>query len=276
MSSSLYADEIKRVKDLLELMGRGSKRSLGQNFLVNSMKIDQITNEDIRRKPATVVEVGPGLGALTLRLKETAPEFLLIEMDKQFATYWIDQGYKVLEDDALKVDWRGLDLKKALLVSNLPYQIGARLVVDRCVEPAGVETMVLMFQKEVGKRLTAQPRTEDYSLLTVMVQTFWKVSTFTDLGPNDYFPPPNVASRVVIFESKPSPVVDRAAYLKFVKLSFSQKRKFLKKSLLNMVDETRLEAAFHDLDISLKARPEELSVDTFVKLFHLLSGATEK
>ena len=194
--SSLYLEEITRVKTLLELMGRGSKRSLGQNFLVNSQKIAQITGEVARRKPTSVVEVGPGLGALTLHLKDVAPEFLLIEMDAQFAAYWDGQGYKVLQDDALKVDWRGLDLKNAILVSNLPYQIGARLVVDRCVEPAGIDTMILMFQKEVGKRLMAQPRTEDYSLLTVMVQTFWKVMNFTDLGPNDYFPPPNVASRI--------------------------------------------------------------------------------
>lgn len=270
--SSLYAEEIKRVKDLLELMGRGSKRSLGQNFLINSQKIQAITGEVKRRKPAMVVEVGPGLGALTLHLKDAAPDFLLIEMDRQFAEYWRGQGYKVLEDDALKVDWRGLDLKNAVLVSNLPYQIGARLVVDRCVEPAGIDTMVLMFQKEVGKRILAQPRTEDYSLLTVMIQTFWKVTNFTDLGPNDYFPPPNVASRVVVFEAKPSPVEDRAGYLKFVKLSFSQKRKFLTKSLTSMVEIEPLTAAFETLGISLKARPEELSVDTFIKLFHLLKG----
>jgi len=273
MSESLYADEIKRVKDLLELMGRGSKRSLGQNFLINSKKIEQITGEVARRQPSIVVEVGPGLGALTLKLKATAKELLLIEMDAQFAEYWRSQGAKVLEDDALKVDWRGLDLKDALLVSNLPYQIGARLVIERCVEPAGVNTMILMFQKEVGKRLTAQPRTEDYSLLSVMVQTFWKVSNFSDLGPNDYFPPPKVASRVVIFEKKLALVADRAGYLSFVKQSFSQKRKFLKKSLTALAEAEKIDAAFEALGISPKARPEELSVDTFVKLFHLLTGA---
>ncbi len=273
MSSSLYADEIARVKQLLELMGRGAKRSLGQNFLINSKKIELITGEVRRRNAQTVVEVGPGLGALTLHLKDAAPNCLLIEMDRQFADYWRGQNYNVIESDALKLDWSELQLKNAVLVSNLPYQIGARLVVDRCVNPAGIDVMVLMFQKEVGKRLLAQPRTEDYSLLTVMVQTFWKVTNFTDLGPNDYFPPPNVASRVVVFEQKPSPVQDREGYLKFVKLSFSQKRKFLKKSLINMVSEDVLEKAFGELNISLKARPEELSIDTFVKLFHLLTEA---
>jgi 16S rRNA (adenine1518-N6/adenine1519-N6)-dimethyltransferase len=85
VTTSLYAEEIQRVKTLLDRMGRGSKRSLGQNFLINSKKIEQITTEATRRNPKTIVEVGPGLGALTLKLKDSGPELLLIEMDRQFA-----------------------------------------------------------------------------------------------------------------------------------------------------------------------------------------------
>jgi len=274
--SSLYADEIHRVKTLLELMGRGAKRSLGQNFLVNSGKIDLIAKEVKDQSPQTVVEIGPGLGALTLRLKDAAPRFVLIEMDRQFAEYWRSQFVKnnsveLIEADALNINWQDLNLQKAVLVSNLPYQIGARVVVDRCVNPAGIEYMVLMFQKEVAKRLTAQPKTEDYSLLTVMAQSFWTVKTFTELGPNDYFPPPKIASRVVTFERKATEIKNPEAFLKFVKLAFSQRRKQLKKTLHAVADEARVLDVFKQLDIAPTARPEELTVDTFRKLFEKIS-----
>lgn len=271
MSSSLYHEEITRVKALLELMGRGAKRSLGQNFLVNSQKIQNIVDEVQHHKPSTVVEIGPGLGALTVRLSKLTVPLLVIEMDRQFAEYWRGQNLNVREEDALHLDWAALRLADAVLVSNLPYQIASRIVVDRCVEPAGFKAMVLMFQKEVARRMIAKPKTEDYSLLSVMAQTFWKVKTFTELGPNDYFPPPKVASRVVVFEAVTDPGVDRAKYLKFVKLSFSQKRKILRKSLTSLVAEDVLENAYKTLQIAPMARPEELSVDTYVKLFKTLN-----
>ncbi len=269
--SSLYAAEIKRVKDLLELMGRGAKKSLGQNFLVNSQKIDFILKQLQINGMHKLLEVGPGLGALTLRLKEIDPEVLLIEMDHQFADYWKSQGYNVVVEDALQLDWATLQLQNTTLISNLPYQIAARLVIERCVDPAGVSNMILMFQKEVAQRLTARPRTEHYSLLSVMAQSFWKMENLTDLGPNDYFPPPKVASRVVVFRRLESIFTTKSeAYLSFVKLSFSQKRKFLKKALSTKYGEDAVLKCFEALKISPKARPEELDVLTFQRLYQML------
>lgn len=269
--SSIYADEIKRVKDLLTLMGRGAKRSLGQNFLVNSQKIDFIIKQLQFNSFTTLVEVGPGLGALTLRLREIDPNTKLIEMDNQFADYWKGQGYDVIVADALHLDWQTLHLKDATLISNLPYQIAARLVIERSVNPAGVSAMILMFQKEVAQRLTAKPKTEDYSLLSVMAQSFWKLENLTELGPNDYFPPPKVASRVVIFRGKTEGLPHQPQrYLNFVKLSFSQKRKFLKKALSRQYGEDAVLKGFEQLGISPKARPEELDVLTFQRLYQIL------
>ncbi len=269
--SSIYASEIKRVKDLLELMGRGAKKSLGQNFLVNSQKIELIIKELQFNKMNKLLEVGPGLGALTLRLKEIDPEVLLVEMDNQFAEYWKSQGFEVVIADALKLDWSQLKLQNTTLISNLPYQIAARLVIDRSVEPAGLSNMILMFQKEVAQRLTAKHRTEHYSLLSVMAQSFWKMQNLTDLGPNDYFPPPKVASRVVVFRRLPSTFTEKPqAYLSFVKLSFSQKRKFLKKALSSRFGEDAVLKCFEQLNISPKARPEELDILTFQRLYQML------
>jgi 16S rRNA (adenine1518-N6/adenine1519-N6)-dimethyltransferase len=131
--------------------------------------------------------------------------------------------------------------------------------------------MILMFQKEVAQRLTARPRTEHYSLLSVMAQSFWKMENLTDLGPNDYFPPPKVASRVVVFRRLESVFTQKSeAYLSFVKLSFSQKRKFLKKALSTKYGEDVVLRNFEQLKISPKARPEELDVLTFQHLYQML------
>lgn len=269
--SSLYADEIKRVKDLLTLMGRGAKKSLGQNFLVNSQKIELIVRQLQLHSVTSVVEVGPGLGALTLRLKEIDPHVCLIEMDNQFAEYWKSQGFHVVVADALHLDWHTLNLKNATLISNLPYQIAARLVIERSVDFAGVTSMILMFQKEVAQRLMARPKTEDYSLLSVVAQSFWKLENLTELGPNDYFPPPKVASRVVIFRARTEGLpAQPKRYLQFVKLSFSQKRKFLKKALGRHYGDDAVLSAFEKLAISPKARPEELDVLTFQRLYQIL------
>lgn len=269
--SSLYAEEIKRVKDLLEVMGRGAKRSLGQNFLINSQKIDLIIKQLHLNSWNRLIEVGPGLGALTRRLKEVDPNTQLIEMDEQFAAYWKSQDFKVIVVDALKLDWHQLGLTDATLISNLPYQIAARLVVERCVDPCGVTSMILMFQKEVAQRLTAKIKTEHYSLLSVVAQSFWQMENLTDLGPNDYYPPPKVASRVVIFRRRDKDIPHRPQnFLDFVKLSFSQKRKYLKKALSGRFGEAVVLEAFQKLSISPQARPEELDVLTFQRLYQIL------
>lgn len=265
---SLYGEEIRRIKDLMNQFGRGAKKALGQNFLVNSQKIAQIIEAAKKSNPESVIEVGPGLGALTIHLKEAFKNLTLLEMDDQFAEYWKSQGCEVVNGDALKVDWNTFGLKKATLVSNLPYQISSRLVVERSVDRAGIETMILMFQKEVAQRITAKHSTSEYGLLTVISQTFWTTEFFAELGPNDFFPPPKVASRVVIFRAKDTSwLAQPEAFLKFVKLAFSQKRKFLKKSLFAMVPADKLETVFAELDIPLTARPENVSVEKYAKLF---------
>lgn len=265
---SLYADEIHRIKELMEQMGRGSKRSLGQNFLVNTGKIEAIIDYVDQSGCTEVLEIGPGLGALTLRLIHKYPQMKLIELDNQFVDYWKQHTQNVVHVDALQLDWSTLGLSRAILVSNLPYQIAARIVVDRCINNQGVDKMVLMFQKEVGQRLLAKPSTEHYGLLSVMAQTYWDMETLEELGPNDFFPPPKVASRVVTFEKKPQVnVVDHKKYLEFVKLSFSHRRKLLRSNIARLCSEDVFKHAMLEFKLNEKVRPEELSWVQYCELF---------
>lgn len=265
---SLYADEIHRIKDLMDKMGRGSKRSLGQNFLVNSVKIESIIKFVERSGLDEILEIGPGLGALTLRLIKKYPQMKLIELDDQFVEYWKQYTPNVIRADALQLDWSTLNFKNALLVSNLPYQIAARIVVDRCLDPQGIRKMVLMFQKEVGQRLLAKPSTEHYGLLSVIAQTYWEMETLSELGPNDFYPPPKVASRVVTFELKEtSPISDAKKHLNFVKQAFSHRRKLLRNNIANLCSEDIFKHAMMDFKLNEKVRPEELSWQHFCELF---------
>jgi 16S rRNA (adenine1518-N6/adenine1519-N6)-dimethyltransferase len=159
-----------------------------------------------------------------------------------------------------------------LLVSNLPYQISTHLVVDRCFGPAELKWMVLMFQKEVAQRLMAEPRTKEYGLLSVMVQLHFKMSKVADAAPQDFFPAPKVASRVLAFERMEAQGLGMP-FFKFTKAAFAFRRKFLLKNLKGVVDkakQARMAPILEEMGHSLKARAEELTPPDFAELFRKL------
>lgn len=264
-----------QVIDRLKEMGASPKRSLGQNFLVSQSVISKIIEAVESFSPGFVVEVGPGLGALTEQLHQKFPDILLIELDRVFSGFWREQGCKVLEEDALKVDWQELKLESnSILVSNLPYQISSSLVIDRSVQPFGIEGMVLMFQKEVAQRIMCSKSQKNYGLLSVIAQCFWEIRTVCEAGPRDFYPPPNVASRVLKFSSKESPIENRPRFLWFVKSAFAQRRKRLMKNLSSTLKSGDNMSNLHDVLADLgypdTVRAEELKPSEFVLLFKAL------
>lgn len=255
-------------------LGAQPKRSLGQNFLISDHVVEKIIEAAKSEPFAQLIEVGPGVGAITEDLADLSDTITLIELDRQFADAWRARGFRVVEADALALNWNDLGLPAGtLFVSNLPYQISSSLVVERSMNPAGVTRMVLMFQKEVAQRLAAQPRSKDYGLLTVIAQTFWDLRKVVDAGPGCFFPPPNVSSRVMSFKSKASDVDDRRAdYLRFVKAAFAQRRKLMSRNLLSYFVNrdgllAEIEALFEDQGLAVTARAEELDPPAFVRLY---------
>ncbi|MCJ8276454.1 MAG: 16S rRNA (adenine(1518)-N(6)/adenine(1519)-N(6))-dimethyltransferase RsmA, partial [Bdellovibrionales bacterium] len=219
-----------KIKRRTTELGIEPKRSLGQNFLVSDSVVDRIIQNAVLKDFDHIVEIGPGLGSLTDRLIVAEKKLSLFELDSKFAQYWRDQGQNVIEGDALKNNWSGFpwENNKTILMSNLPYQISSRLVVELSLIHPCFDRMVLMFQKEVGQRLLAEPATEDYGLLTVIAQTFWNLRHILEAGAVDFMPKPNVASRVVRFDRKEVDIQLRnPSFLKFVKVSFEQRRKKL-------------------------------------------------
>ncbi|MDX9730930.1 MAG: 16S rRNA (adenine(1518)-N(6)/adenine(1519)-N(6))-dimethyltransferase RsmA [Bdellovibrionales bacterium] len=270
-------------------LGTGPKRSLGQNFLVSDHVIERIlhyaasTNE-AGAKPASLVEVGPGLGALTEGLIEqsrnSGVSFQVIELDRTFAEHWRAAGVNVIEADALQYDWAKLELPAgSRLISNLPYQISSSLVVERSVAPFGLTSMVLMFQKEVAKRIAAKPKTEDFGLLSVIAQIGWVVDTVCDAGPQDFFPPPRVASRVLRFRRRAdAPAAEEfQEFLRFTKAGYAHRRKLLAGNLAGWshkggasLERARLEELIEQMGFTKTARAEEFSPEQFLELFRRL------
>lgn len=257
----------------LQELGILAKKSLGQNFLVSDVVIERIIQKVKDFQPETLIEVGPGPGALTHFLAQMNVPLQLIELDHVIATYWREKGMNVLEADALRLDWQQFyQGKKVVFVSNLPYQISSSIVIDRSLDNPGVEHMILMFQKEVAQRIRAAARSEHYGLLSVIAQTFWKTEVVTEAGPRDFDPPPKVASRVLSFTRLNGEVTNRKAFLTFVKSAFAQRRKLLKKNLSGLLSQKKLtEEQFiewlTELGFPATARAEELSPQQFVTLY---------
>lgn len=249
------------------------KKAFGQNFLVSQTVIDKIVSEALATEASEIVEVGPGLGALTEPLIASGRALRVIELDRELIEYWRSRQLNVIDADALKYDWELLKLRApALLVSNLPYQISTSLVVERCFGPLNLQKMILMFQKEVAQRLMAEPRTKDYGLLSVLAQVHFKMKRLVDASPRDFHPPPKIASRVLVFERLPDPGLGRG-FLTFVKGAFAFRRKFLLKNLGAVVDKARMsraESVWAEMGLSVKVRAEELSPEQFVELYRRL------
>ncbi|MNJ92659.1 Ribosomal RNA small subunit methyltransferase A [compost metagenome] len=262
-----------RLHVVLEKIGIAAKRSLGQNFLVSDLVIERIINQVKEFQPEAMIEVGPGPGALTHFLRQMGCPLQLIELDRTLAQYWRDEGFDVVEEDALRIDWkRFYSDKKMVFVSNLPYQISSSIVIERSLENQGVEHMVLMFQKEVAQRIRAPAKNEHYGLLSVIAQVFWKTEMVTEAGPRDFSPPPRVASRVLCFSRLPSEISDRPSFLKFVKASFAQRRKLLKSNLSGLLGQKKLTEGelvqwLAEMGFKETARAEELSPMQFVQLY---------
>ena len=295
--SSLHSSRRERLLARLQELGvggeaAGPKRSLGQNFLVSDLVVDRILFAVRTEAFPAIVEVGPGLGALTEDLLTLDRPITAIELDRRFADYWRTRAAAagspgpahIVEADALQLDWKSLALPPGtLFVSNLPYQISSSLVIERSLEPAGITRMILMFQKEVAQRINARAATKEYGFLTVMAQAFWETQTVCEAGPRDFFPPPNVASRVLQFKRRklewletgvPGAEVSAQGLLQVAKAAFSHRRKLMLRNLEgsyfggNRELVPRLEAVFAARGLDPRgARAEELDPEAFVGLY---------
>ena len=259
-----------------EFKFRASK-SLGQNYLVDQNIISKIIRSAALGEQDSVVEVGPGPGALTNQLiSSPAHRVISIEKDKQFIDFWMEQAsiqekFMILHKDALKVSLKSLGLNAQVkVVANLPYNVGTQLILNWLGERECVQSMTLMLQKEVVERLSAQPGSKHYGRLSIIAQWLCTVKRLFDVPPTAFRPQPKVVSSVVQMIPRNSLLFEasQGSLEKITAAAFQQRRKMLKKSLKPLLGNA--EEALQGLGIDPTKRPEELPIEAFCALARLL------
>ena len=253
------------VRRLLDQHGLAPSRARGQNFVVDPNTVRRIARLAEVGPGDRVVEIGAGLGSLTLALAETGASITAIEVDPRLVPVLRGVvepvGVQVVEGDALRLDWEALlGDEEWVLVANLPYNVATPLVADLLDRVPAIRRMLVMVQREVGQRLAAGPGDEAYGAVSVKVAYWATAKVVGRVPPTVFHPVPNVESAVVRIERRSEPAigpdVEREWLFRLVAAGFGQRRKMLRRSLASLVGPEGFEAA----GLRPEARAEELSV----------------
>jgi len=266
----------KEVRGLLAQLGHRPNKGLGQNYLIDANILDIIADTADIQPDESVLEIGPGLGALTERILPRAGSVTCIEKDPTMAKYLKSRfsHFTLIESDALDLDLDALFAGGITKVAaNLPYSVASRLMVDIAECEHRPALMSLTIQKEVADRLTAPPGDKHYGMLGILTGVFYENTMVKKISPTCFLPPPKVWSAVVKMKRRDEPVVEREiypAFKKLVKHSFSQRRKqvgtILNRMGISPVDELLAEAGIEHTE-----RPEVIEIERWAALARLLS-----
>lgn len=259
------------INDLLASHGLAPRRDLGQNFVGDPNTVRRIARLAEVGPGSRVVEIGPGLGSLTLALAETGAEVTAVEVDRGIVPVLREvvaehPNVTVVEGDAMAVDWTALlgEHHDWVLVANLPYNVATPLVCDVLDGVPQVARMLVMVQKEVAERFCAAPRTSAYGAVTVKV-AYWATARIGGHVPASVFVPrPNVESALADIRRRDAPAVEvpPGPLFHLVRTAFGQRRKMLRRSLAGVVTPE----AFAIAGIDPQRRPEELDVHEWGRL----------
>jgi len=284
------------IRELLESASLAPRRDLGQNFVADPNTVRRIATLARVGPGDRVVEIGAGLGSLTLALADTGAHITAIEIDRGVVPILRDvvsdrENVEVVEGDAMQLDWSTVladhppadadhpledadhrpDGRGWVLVANLPYNVATPLICDLLDEVPAIERMIVMVQREAAERFAAAPRTAAYGAVSVKT-AYWATAKIVGHVPASVFVPrPNVESALVEITRHEPPATDPIALFALVRAGFGQRRKMLRRSLAGIVAPDTFDAA----GISPTARPEELDVDAWCRLTdaHVAAGA---
>jgi 16S rRNA (adenine1518-N6/adenine1519-N6)-dimethyltransferase len=243
------------------------RKRFGQHFLVDQAVIDAIVRLIDPRAGQAMVEIGPGLAALTQPLVERLGKLAVIELDRDLAARLRLHGQlTVIEADVLNADFAGLaaslGVGKLRVVGNLPYNISTPILFHLLAFVSSVQDQHFMLQKEVVDRMVARPATSDYGRLSVMLQWRYEMESVLPVAPEAFDPPPRVHSAVVrmVPRAQPAPV-DEKLLSEIVQVAFSQRRKLLRHTLGRWLEQRDFSGAF-----DVKRRAEEVPVKEYLAL----------
>ena len=271
---------IQTTKYLLNKYELLAKKSLGQNFIVDSNIIDRLIAHAKLSKDVAVIEVGPGLGSLTQELINHAGKVVSIEIDQNMVEILSDlfkdkEKFQLIYSDILQFDLESLvkqlksEYKEVIIVANLPYYITSEILIKLFKLQDKVDTVMLMVQREFAQRLTAQKNSKDYRTLTVLAQTFYKSKIIMRISKHVFYPRPNVDSAIILMKAKDSEVVDLTAYVAFIEMCFTQKRKNIYNNLRSSLGEDLSKLILEKSGVEARERASDLDLSKFLEMYEV-------
>ena len=252
------------------------KKQYGQNFLMDKNILDKISSSICPGKNDLIIEIGPGSGNLTKRLKEYKASLVCFEIDKS-----LDKYLNLLEDDKTKVvyeDFINVNLEEFVknynyeniyVIANIPYYITTPIIEKITFSNIKVKSLLLMVQKEVADRLSSTNGSREYGYITVLLNAFYNINKLFNVNRNSFYPVPNVDSAIIKLDSKECNLLNFEKFNKLIKNAFRFKRKTLKNNLigydLNLVD-----SLLGKYGYSLSNRAEEIPVDVYINVANKL------
>ncbi len=257
----------RQVTALLADHGLAPRRALGQHFVADPNTVRRIARLAKLGPGDRVVEIGAGLGSLTLALAETGARVTAVEVDRGLAavlrTVVAPTGATVVEGDALTLDWPALlGDEPWALVANLPYNVATPLIVRLLEEVPPIERMLVMVQSEVADRLVAAPRTASYGAVSVVVAWWATAAVVGDVPATVFVPRPKVGSSLVALHRREPPGGDYWRFKAVVRAGFAHRRKMLRTALVGVVSPEAFAAA----GVAPTARAEELGLEQWCRL----------
>ena len=252
-----------------------AKKSLGQNFLIDNNVINKIIDEVSACEDDLIIEIGPGRGALTSKLKNKGCSVIAYELDRDLSNI-----LSKLEDDKLHViygdflksnvkeDIKNIKYNNLYLVGNLPYYITTPIIEHIIDEKLEFSKFTIMIQKEVAERFMAEAGTKDYGYITLVLKYYFNISKVCDVSKYSFNPVPKVESSVVSFVPRKDKLdVDADGYFKFLKNAFRQKRKNLRNNLNGLYDLDMVLQALNKYGLDLSVRAESLDEEILVNIY---------
>lgn len=267
----------KETKFIMNKYNITANKGYGQNFLIDENIIDEIIEKANVCKDDLIIEIGPGLGNLTLPLLENAGKVICIELDPKMISILKDRfsiysNFELIHDDVLNVDIKSLilnsGLKQAKVVANLPYYITTPIIMKLLENKLDLESITVMVQKEVAERLTEKPGGKDTGAITYSINYYTNPNIIIDVPKQCFIPVPKVDSSVIQLQVLNIPKVtvsDEKLLFKIIKFAFMQKRKTLVNSLSNsgLASKEFIENMLESLNLDIRIRAEQLSLENF-------------
>lgn len=264
-----------KVFKILEKRNINPLKKFGQNFLIDDNLTQKIVNSCEVEDSDLVIEIGPGLGALTEYIVKKAKKLVCVEIDHGASEYLINEfshhdNFSLLEQDFLTIDLDQFsEYKNIKIISNLPYYITTPIIEKIITSNLRYNSLTFMMQKEVGERILSSPGTKKYSSLSIFIQYYCNVKKVCDVSSQSYHPQPNVDSIVLQLTNKNSTYID-AKFFKFVQMCFNARRKTILNNVSNIVKSSKdeISVGFSEIGVDVRLRPEKLTFEDYQKIYN--------